>query len=914
MAEPNIYTMGGPVQANNRGLYISRHADKELLTLCKAGNFAYVLTPRQMGKSSLMIRTAEELINERIQPVIIDLQQIGTLLTAEQWYRGLLVPVAEQLNLHTQIDAWWQSNENLGITQRWIKFFQTVVLAESQNPIVVFVDEIDTTLSLDFTDDFFAAIRFLYVARATQPELQRLSFVLIGVATPGDLIQDPQRTPFNIAKGVDLCGFQSSEVQPLEKGLEGKTNHPNKVLKAILRWTDGQPFLTQKVCKLVATSSRPIFPGSEDVAVEQIVQSQIIENWESQDDLGHLRTISDRLTRNKEKSIRPTLRLYGQIIQRGEIDADQSPEQVKLLLTGCVAKRNGKLRVYNPIYERVFNQNWLEKSLSVSELCYFAEAMNAWKLSSFKDKSLLLRGKALSKALSWSDDKNLSRLEKIFLRTSQTARNRRSLRNVGLIAGSILAGAISAGSTVYFRYGYCPINKGIVGEHIGTTCFRTLITSGEKVAFLSRANYDLTKGIESFREAELPEKTKSFKQQKYNEAINLFDQAKAGDPGDPTPWIYFNNSKARLKGNPLKIAVVTSIDYYEDSAKEVLRGVADAQNEFNSRRSKNDRLLEIVIANDVNIPVVSRKVANDLASDTEILGVIGHYASESTISALPVYEKNLVPVVSPTSSSSNIKGNFFFRAISSTTKASQAYSDYIIKNKLKLNKIAVFYNPGSEYSNTLKSSIEKKLSGKVDFINIDITHIKPNIKNKIQEIYKNRVKAFFFIPNSETNSVSIAISRTIYELSKKNLPKPQLFGAMSLSETINLENGKESMEELTLFTPCLAQDSQHAKHVINKWEQKPYWQVATERWGQEPYWRVSAGYDAAQAFIKAIEQSKQLTRREIWNNLKSLKLAENETSGFGLDWSDSNDPNSDTKRKYCLYQFKEGKLVQLSNK
>ena len=80
---------------------------------------------------------------------------------------------------------------------------------------MVFVDEIDTTLRLDFTDDFFAAIRFLYQNRAADPALQRLSFVLIGVATPGDLIKDAARTPFNIGHGIELTDFTIDEAAPL---------------------------------------------------------------------------------------------------------------------------------------------------------------------------------------------------------------------------------------------------------------------------------------------------------------------------------------------------------------------------------------------------------------------------------------------------------------------------------------------------------------------------------------------------------------------------------------------------------------------------------------------------------------------------------------------------------------------------
>ena len=188
----SIYTIGGTVQAG-RGLYIERAADAELLALCRAGAFAYVLTARQMGKSSLMAETAARLADEGTRTVQIDLTLIGTALNAEQWYLGLATEVADQLGLATEPLAWWGDRVHLGPAQRLTAFLREVVLREVTAPIVVFVDEIDTTLSLDFTDDFYAAIRALYNARAQQPELARLAFVLIGVAIPGDLIKDSQR-------------------------------------------------------------------------------------------------------------------------------------------------------------------------------------------------------------------------------------------------------------------------------------------------------------------------------------------------------------------------------------------------------------------------------------------------------------------------------------------------------------------------------------------------------------------------------------------------------------------------------------------------------------------------------------------------------------------------------------------------
>jgi hypothetical protein len=137
-----------------------------------------------MGKSSLMVRTAERLAHNGIRSVIIDLTQIGVQVTAEQWYLGLLSAIEESLMPKTDIVSWWQADAHLSVTQRLTKFFQEVLLAEVAEPVVIFVDEIDSTLSLAFTDDFFAAIRYLYNARAHVPEFQRLSFVLIGVVTP----------------------------------------------------------------------------------------------------------------------------------------------------------------------------------------------------------------------------------------------------------------------------------------------------------------------------------------------------------------------------------------------------------------------------------------------------------------------------------------------------------------------------------------------------------------------------------------------------------------------------------------------------------------------------------------------------------------------------------------------------------
>lgn len=121
------------------------------------------------------------------------------------------------------------------------------------------------------------------------------------------------------------------EVQPLLQGLAERVSTPQSVLKEVINWTSGQPFLTQKLCKLIRNSSSPIPTNGEAEWVEKLVLERVIENWESQDDPEHLRTIRDYLVKDKRYAIE-LLRLYRQILHLGEVVAVESPEQRELLL------------------------------------------------------------------------------------------------------------------------------------------------------------------------------------------------------------------------------------------------------------------------------------------------------------------------------------------------------------------------------------------------------------------------------------------------------------------------------------------------------------------------------------------------------------------------------------------------------
>ena len=408
----NYYKVGGSLKANHR-TYVSRKADTQIFQLLKTGEYCFVFNSRQMGKSSLRVQAIKKLRAIGIKCASIDLTIIGSHASPEKWYKGF----ANQLLTSLEIDdidfnSWWLQHDSWTDVQRLNLLLESLVLNRFSENIIIFIDEIDTLLKTEFKDDFFALIRACYNQRAESIKYERLTFCLLGVATPGDLIQERERTPFNIGTSIELTGFNFVEAQDaLIPGLAYKVEHPEIVLKDVLYWTAGQPFLTQKLCNLIAQETI-----NTNLIVRELVEKHLINNWEAQDEPEHLRTIRDRLLRNEQKSGR-LLGLYQQVLQPGaRVVVDSSHEQTELRLSGLVVKKDIYLKVYNPIYQAVFNRDWIEKELD--KLRPYSQVINNW-LNSQKSSSWLLQEKVLDEALTWAVGKNLSNTDYEFLQESQ---------------------------------------------------------------------------------------------------------------------------------------------------------------------------------------------------------------------------------------------------------------------------------------------------------------------------------------------------------------------------------------------------------------------------------------------------------------------------------------------------------------
>ncbi len=355
--------------------YVTRLADNDLYEGLKNGDFCYVLNSRQMGKSSLRVKIIQRLQQDNIACVSIDMTEIGTSdLTPSEWYASIIDTILTALNLddNFDIEELWEANSQLSHVKRFSKFIGEILLPSISQNIVIFIDEIDSTLSLPFNIDyFFAVVRDFYNKRADNSDDQRLSFAMIGVANPADLIKEKKRTPFNIGRPIKLTGFRLAEVEQLAKGLVEKTANINRLMAAVLDGTGGQPFFTQKVCKLIKDSPEIVPDGQETEWVADLVKQRIIDNWQVHDDPEHLKTIRDRLLVNEKRASR-LLGLYQNILNSGAIVADDSPQQMELQLTHLVVWQSNFVEFESGKSDKIqlgckWMRDYLENNPNVSE-------------------------------------------------------------------------------------------------------------------------------------------------------------------------------------------------------------------------------------------------------------------------------------------------------------------------------------------------------------------------------------------------------------------------------------------------------------------------------------------------------------------------------------------------------------------
>ena len=297
---------------------------------------------------------------------------------------------------------------------------------------------------------------------------------------------------------------------------------------------------------------------------------------------------------------------------------------------------------------------------------------------------------------------------------------------------------------------------------------------------------------------------KAFLAGNYTEAVKWLEQARAKQKNDPETLIYLNNARLEAKkAQAYTVAVVAPLDTsndIQDSSLEILRGVAQTQDEIYQNKT-NKIKLKILIADDQNDTAKAQKIAKELATKDEVLAVIGHVRSEITSNVVDIYKQNQLVLISPTSSSEGIsnynsqQSNFFFRTVSNSQVTAQALTSYLFNYSQK-RKVAVFYNSNDAYSRSLWNQFKIYFSstgGKL-VQEVDLSSPIFSAEKAVDEAQKQETSALVLFPDMTTRSKAL-------DVVKANSHRYLMVGGDSVYNANTLKMAAQDAKDLVIASP-----------------------------------------------------------------------------------------------------------------
>ena len=351
---------------------------------------------------------------------------------------------------------------------------------------------------------------------------------------------------------------------------------------------------------------------------------------------------------------------------------------------------------------------------------------------------------------------------------------------------------------------------------------------GNNLLIQERLTPDKQKGIEAFARGD------------YQQAIASFKNSLLQQPNDPEALIYLNNAQAG--NNALKIAVSVPIGSNLNVAQEILRGVATAQAEINQNGGIHAQKLQVQIVNDRNDPEIARKVARELVKDRQVLGVVGHNASNASLAAAPIYQQGGLVMITPTSFANNLSGlgNYIFRIVPTTKVMAEALADYTIKTARK-TKIAFCYDSQAFDNVSFKDEFLAAFLSKGGQLIPSVCDLSaPNFNPTavVAQAVSRGADGLFIASHIDRLESAIAVARA-------NQGKLALFSSPTMYTVKTLQAGQQAVKGLALVAPWHPQ--------VNP----SFADRMSQRWRGKVSWRTATAYDATQAMIAGLQQSQQ---------------------------------------------------------
>ncbi|HAX76555.1 MAG TPA: branched-chain amino acid ABC transporter substrate-binding protein [Cyanobacteria bacterium UBA11372] len=868
----NPYIIGVPITEPNN--FFGRDSLFGFINYNLMQNVKFILLhgQRRIGKSSFLKQIPNFVGNNEFVFVPFDLQ-----CHAQSTLSSILHDLAQEIVQHLQLEDTVQLPDCTALQAEpdlfYRDFLPSVYQAIGDRNLVLLLDEFDVVsngnpdINIAEQGDSF----FTYLSGLLRQQDRLFIITVVGryVGDMQNLLRLFGRPPHREISFLDDTSTQLL----IENPAQGILTYEEDAIRKIWELSGGHPYFTQVICFAIFGQARDLDNWTVTRANVESIVDRAIESAE-----GGLAWFWDGLS-IPEKAIFSAVAEAQEIAIRDKEDVPENPlnilEEYGVIPTDSLEDARNQLaqkgwldntrrRVKVELVRR-----WLVKKHELQKEIKELENLDQKNVNPLRQEADTLQQQGKTQdALAVQ----FSRILEIdpgreSAQPRLTVQRQRGL--IGLIAAALAATAVSFG--VYRVATPCPAGeqKALLGIRCEADTRR--ISRGDRTFFPNNQNRDRDRGIAAF------------KQGNYSQAAQFFKLAVEGNRNDPELLIYYNNALAKQQGSPITLAAVVPVDNREGIAQEILRGVAQAQNQFNQKKGLNGRLLEIAIANDGNEPEKAKQIAQALVQDQSVLGVIGHYSSDATKPALNEYKKAELPIISPTSTSIFLQDDNFFRTVPSDAAAGKKLAEYARKS-LNLNSVAIFYNPDSPYSDSLREEFTKnfeRVGGSV-VRKIDLTESKFDPEKAVaKSLWKYKAQAIVLFPDSQNTDVALKIATANAQQTarlKTSSQNPQrqglkLLGGDTLYSQTTLAQGGQYLEGLILAVSFFREAPQLQNFA----------RAAAKQWGGEISWRTASSYDATQAFIKAL--SPNPTRATVLRKLENTNLSASETSGYSLKFT-----------------------------
>jgi branched-chain amino acid transport system substrate-binding protein len=326
---------------------------------------------------------------------------------------------------------------------------------------------------------------------------------------------------------------------------------------------------------------------------------------------------------------------------------------------------------------------------------------------------------------------------------------------------------------------------------------------------------------------------------KRKQAIDRFRASLAKHPNDPETVIYLNN--ANVQNPSFRIATSIPISSNLNVAQEILRGVAQAQDEVNQAGGIHGKGLQVEIIDDENEPDIVQQVATELVRDRNILAVVGHNSSDASLVAAPIYQEGGLVMISPTSTATQLSsaGSYIFRSVPSNRLTAEPLAQYAIEILGKTH-FAICYD----------SQVPSNLSFRDEFATAVIAKgatLVPTICDEASPTFNPTTVVSQSISSGADALLILShidrLERGL-EIARANKGRLSVFADSSFYTIKTLESGQSSVAGLVLPVPW------HPAAFPNN----PFAANARQKWGGRVNWRTAMAYDATRAIIAGLQQ------------------------------------------------------------